>query len=345
MATTYRDTRTPHWSKRPRVPTDASPTSRFQRRRSSHLSQPSFEYVEARRNASAEWEEEMRERDTRYHDSHEPLRAYSPPRSHGRTTRRDDDRRGRNKRYHSRRDVPHHRTPSPPRPSRRSRSHLLKPLGVLIGLTVGMFVIAAGVASQSRATKRRERDRPAPIWRDLLNDLERGLAEFDRDVDVPPPVPEVPIPPEVDSWPPSVYSESDIGDEEEEEEEESFHTARSSLRHASGNVGSLNRGVTLPATVPDIPAGDQTARGDGCVGPDRECNVCGDEKPAEEFLEQITTRCFHDVNTCRDCLGQWIRTSLQSRQWNEIPCAEMDCNEICAYEDIIRIAPLDVADT
>jgi hypothetical protein len=86
----------------------------------------------------------------------------------------------------------------------------------------------------------------------------------------------------------------------------------------------------------------QPARGEGCHGSDRECSVCSEDLPASEFLQSITAKCKHEVTTCRSCLGQWIQTSLQSRTWNDIKCAE--CKEMCRYEDLIRIAPLDVVD-
>jgi len=84
------------------------------------------------------------------------------------------------------------------------------------------------------------------------------------------------------------------------------------------------------------------ARGEGCKGPDLECTVCSEIFPAEEFLKNITLTCNHKVSTCRACVGQWIRTSLQSRAWDDIKCAE--CKETCRYEDMTRIAPLDILD-
>jgi hypothetical protein len=100
----------------------------------------------------------------------------------------------------------------------------------------------------------------------------------------------------------------------------------------------------LPAIdiAPETITIPQPARGEGCYGSDRECSVCSEDLPASEFLQCITAKCNHEVTTCRSCLGQWIQTSLQSRTWNDIKCAE--CKEMCRYADLIRIAPLDVVD-
>ncbi|KAF2671203.1 hypothetical protein BT63DRAFT_210313 [Microthyrium microscopicum] len=148
-------------------------------------------------------------------------------------------------------------------------------------------------------------------------------------------------------------------DSEDEDDEPGTDTDSTERSHPMWLIRSQPRGgSSQPAIMPIIPSNFtfhesdesededvdfQPARGEGSDGPSKECVVCSTEKDAEEFLQGITAECDHEVTTCRECLGHWIRTSLESRTWYDVRCAE--CPQNISYEDMMRIAPYDILDT
>ncbi|KAK8027190.1 hypothetical protein PG991_004246 [Apiospora marii] len=62
------------------------------------------------------------------------------------------------------------------------------------------------------------------------------------------------------------------------------------------------------------------------------CVVCSDEKRVSEFPGRITKACDHQPATCRDCVGQWIASSMGSVSWDRLKCPE--CSGLLAFEDV-----------
>lgn len=72
------------------------------------------------------------------------------------------------------------------------------------------------------------------------------------------------------------------------------------------------------------------------------CVVCGDDKRVSEMPERITGSCGHEPNTCNDCIGQWIASSLDTTAWDRLRCPE--CPQLLAYEDVRIFADREVFD-
>ncbi|KAJ3575109.1 hypothetical protein NPX13_g4140 [Xylaria arbuscula] len=74
------------------------------------------------------------------------------------------------------------------------------------------------------------------------------------------------------------------------------------------------------------------------------CNICADEKRVSEMpvLGRITGGCQHDATTCKDCVSQWITSSMETLAWDRLKCPE--CPEPLGFNDVIRYATKDVFD-
>ncbi|KAK8138603.1 hypothetical protein PG984_001983 [Apiospora sp. TS-2023a] len=80
-------------------------------------------------------------------------------------------------------------------------------------------------------------------------------------------------------------------------------------------------------------AHDQFVQEEGWLLAESEtCVVCSDEKRVSEFPARITKACDHQPATCRDCVGQWIASSMESVSWDRLKCPE--CSGLLAFEDV-----------
>jgi hypothetical protein len=75
--------------------------------------------------------------------------------------------------------------------------------------------------------------------------------------------------------------------------------------------------------------------------PSRDCTVCGDSKPEDQFpAGLITQSCTHKTNTCLRCIQKWIGTSIEEHGWDQSKCPE--CNIGLTHDDIHRLATPEV---
>ncbi|KAI1872562.1 hypothetical protein JX265_005442 [Neoarthrinium moseri] len=72
------------------------------------------------------------------------------------------------------------------------------------------------------------------------------------------------------------------------------------------------------------------------------CSVCGDEKRISEMPRQITQACDHAPNTCNDCVGQWITSSMETVAWDRLKCPE--CPQTLLFDDVKTFANPQVFD-
>ncbi|KAK8049573.1 hypothetical protein PG994_011303 [Apiospora phragmitis] len=76
---------------------------------------------------------------------------------------------------------------------------------------------------------------------------------------------------------------------------------------------------------------------EGWLVPESEtCIVCSDEKRVSEFPARIAKTCGHQPATCRDCIGQWIASSMESVSWDRLKCPE--CSGLLSFEDVRAFA-------
>lgn len=72
------------------------------------------------------------------------------------------------------------------------------------------------------------------------------------------------------------------------------------------------------------------------------CVVCGDDKKVSEMPTCITKSCEHEPNTCKDCIGQWIASSIDTTAWDRLRCPE--CTQLLRFEDVHAFARRDSFD-
>ncbi|KAI1136910.1 hypothetical protein F5Y05DRAFT_90380 [Hypoxylon sp. FL0543] len=73
-----------------------------------------------------------------------------------------------------------------------------------------------------------------------------------------------------------------------------------------------------------------------------ECIVCSDEKRVSEMpnKRRITASCEHDSNMCKECVGNWIASSMDSVAWDRLKCPE--CPQLLKYENVRAFATREV---
>ncbi|KAI1342463.1 hypothetical protein F5Y15DRAFT_305025 [Xylariaceae sp. FL0016] len=86
-------------------------------------------------------------------------------------------------------------------------------------------------------------------------------------------------------------------------------------------------------------AEDQYVQAEAWLLPQSEtCVVCSDDKRVSEMPNdwQITAGCEHKASTCKDCVAQWITSSLETVSWDRLKCAE--CPRLLAFQDVRALA-------
>lgn len=66
------------------------------------------------------------------------------------------------------------------------------------------------------------------------------------------------------------------------------------------------------------------------------CNVCSDDKKVTQLPVRITTACEHKPSICKDCLTQWIHSSMETLTWDRLKCPE--CPQLLKFDDVRRHA-------
>jgi len=66
------------------------------------------------------------------------------------------------------------------------------------------------------------------------------------------------------------------------------------------------------------------------------CSICIEDKRISEMPTKITANCAHPPSTCKDCLKQWLASSLESGSWDRLKCP--DCSELLEFLDVKRNA-------
>ncbi|KAI2617612.1 hypothetical protein GGS26DRAFT_401290 [Hypomontagnella submonticulosa] len=73
-----------------------------------------------------------------------------------------------------------------------------------------------------------------------------------------------------------------------------------------------------------------------------ECIVCSDEKRVSEMpnRRRITAACEHDSSICKECVGQWIASSMETVTWDRLKCPE--CPQLLKFENVRAFATQEV---
>ncbi|KAI2606570.1 hypothetical protein GGR54DRAFT_633416 [Hypoxylon sp. NC1633] len=106
----------------------------------------------------------------------------------------------------------------------------------------------------------------------------------------------------------------------------------------------LRPGETIDFEVPRV-IEDSFIRAEAWLVPLSEtCIVCSDEKRVSEMpnKRRITAACEHDSSTCKECVAQWITSSLETITWDRLKCPE--CPQLLKYENVRALATREAFD-
>lgn len=104
----------------------------------------------------------------------------------------------------------------------------------------------------------------------------------------------------------------------------------------------LRWGTTYDFQIPDDVAEVFSEEETWLLKPTETCAICLDEKRITEMPIKITKGCKHKPALCKDCLKQWLQSSLERSSWDRLKCP--DCPELLKYSDMKRCASKDTFD-
>ncbi|KAI0421245.1 hypothetical protein F5X98DRAFT_371255 [Xylaria grammica] len=72
------------------------------------------------------------------------------------------------------------------------------------------------------------------------------------------------------------------------------------------------------------------------------CSICADDKRVSEMpiKGRITEDCEHEATACKECISQWITSSMETVAWDRLKCPE--CPEMLSFKDVAAFATRDV---
>ncbi|OAA65433.1 ring finger protein [Niveomyces insectorum RCEF 264] len=125
------------------------------------------------------------------------------------------------------------------------------------------------------------------------------------------------------------------------------------------NLHPLPRGSSVEFRLPDDLVEASADAESWLLLPTETCIICCDAKPATQFPHRVAMGCCvrgdnhnnnttavparsHTPNVCKDCLAEWIRSSLQDKAWDQLKCPE--CPAFLAHADVrLYAAPAEFA--
>ncbi|KAI1453463.1 hypothetical protein F4805DRAFT_366308 [Annulohypoxylon moriforme] len=100
----------------------------------------------------------------------------------------------------------------------------------------------------------------------------------------------------------------------------------------------IRPGETIDFDVPRV-VEDRFTRAEAWLVPLTDtCIVCSDDKRVSEMpnRRRITASCEHDATICKECVGTWITSSMDSVTWDRLKCPE--CPQLLKYENVRAFA-------
>ncbi|KAK1755320.1 hypothetical protein QBC47DRAFT_361334 [Echria macrotheca] len=104
----------------------------------------------------------------------------------------------------------------------------------------------------------------------------------------------------------------------------------------AGPLTPLEWGATYTFEIPQDAAEAFADEENWLLQPTESCAVCMEDKKITELPIRITSDCQHPSVPCKDCLKQWLQSSLERATWDRIKCP--DCPAILGYADMRRYA-------
>ncbi|KAI1100242.1 hypothetical protein F4804DRAFT_336465 [Jackrogersella minutella] len=104
----------------------------------------------------------------------------------------------------------------------------------------------------------------------------------------------------------------------------------------------IRPGEAIDFDVPRV-VEDRFIRAEAWLVPISEtCIVCSDEKRVSEMpnKRKITASCEHDSSICKECVGSWIASSMDTVTWDRLKCPE--CPQLLKYENVRAFATREI---
>ncbi|KAI1214172.1 uncharacterized protein F4807DRAFT_117371 [Annulohypoxylon truncatum] len=104
----------------------------------------------------------------------------------------------------------------------------------------------------------------------------------------------------------------------------------------------IRPGETIDFDVPRV-VEDRFIRAEAWLVPLTDtCIVCSDDKRVSEMpnRRRITMSCEHDSTICKECVGAWIASSMDTVTWDRLKCPE--CPQLLKYENVRAFATREV---
>ncbi|KAJ9142103.1 RBR-type E3 ubiquitin transferase [Pleurostoma richardsiae] len=111
-------------------------------------------------------------------------------------------------------------------------------------------------------------------------------------------------------------------------------------RRAKGSHSRVPWGCTVDFQLPDNVAEAFAADETWLLPVADTCTVCSDDKRVTEMPQRISAACEHKPTTCKDCLRQWIQSSLDTTSWDRLKCPE--CPLLLKFDDVRKHASREV---
>lgn len=111
------------------------------------------------------------------------------------------------------------------------------------------------------------------------------------------------------------------------------------LLHKDSRLGSFTPavwGATYQFELPDDLADALNDEESWLLRATETCIVCSDDKKVTEMPVRTTSDCDHKPTVCKDCMAQWIHSSLESTAWDRLKCPE--CPQFLKFGDVRRLA-------
>ncbi|KAI1641203.1 hypothetical protein F4809DRAFT_216014 [Biscogniauxia mediterranea] len=111
--------------------------------------------------------------------------------------------------------------------------------------------------------------------------------------------------------------------------------------HATKSRSEFSPGRSFSFELPRK-VGDSYIEAESWLVPTTEsCIICTEDKRVSEMphRRRITKACSHDANMCKECVAQWITSSLETLRWDRLKCPE--CPQLLKFENVRAFATED----
>lgn len=109
-----------------------------------------------------------------------------------------------------------------------------------------------------------------------------------------------------------------------------------------GSFTPVQWGATYTFEIPQDAAETFAEEESWLLAPTVSCAICMEDRKITEMPIKVTAECRHLEVPCKDCLKQWLKSSLETTTWDRLKCP--DCPALLGYTDMRRYASKETFD-